>query len=367
MRKFSLLEDVCLVLNEREALKRATAEKLHAALTQRRYNCSRLAPSAQLADILSERRPRVLVIDYLVGDFGTALDILEELRRSRALSHIAVIVLTDEPSVAVAVSALKLGARDYLELQVPHALERALGCITSLLSVECETVALKPSAFIATTPCVRAVLANIRSLAETSARCVVLYGEHGTGRSALGRILHDSQSRPGIFRERDLRIENLDQMSSDRDELCAVEQSTLMIEHTERASSELQEIVRQSASSKNPRLLYGCTSESTVRDIVQVTEANVIEVPPLRERDGDVLPLLRHFARDVPRTPLEIDDELLNEVRHESWPGNVRELRAVTWDTLCRSAKGRKSFRLSLRESKSRWERYHAEDWLCPR
>ncbi|HWB76662.1 MAG TPA: sigma-54 dependent transcriptional regulator [Nannocystaceae bacterium] len=58
-----------------------------------------------------------------------------------------------------------------------------------------------------------------------------------------------------------------------------------------------------------------------------------IQLPPLRERVGDIAPLARHFAarassrlHGVALTPSDADLELL---RTYEWPGNVRELSAV--------------------------------------
>ena len=55
-----------------------------------------------------------------------------------------------------------------------------------------------------------------------------------------------------------------------------------------------------------------------------------IEVPPLRERPEDILPLARHFVerlRDRLSLPeLRLDASCLNALQAYAWPGNVREL-----------------------------------------
>jgi psp operon transcriptional activator len=60
----------------------------------------------------------------------------------------------------------------------------------------------------------------------------------------------------------------------------------------------------------------------------------VIVLPPLRERREDILPLARHFARqmavelslpDTPGFAPQIEKQLL----HYDWPGNIRELKNV--------------------------------------
>lgn len=60
---------------------------------------------------------------------------------------------------------------------------------------------------------------------------------------------------------------------------------------------------------------------------------NVVRVslPPLRDRQGDVPLLVRHFVDHFceiyDRTPLDVDDRLMAFLDSHSWPGNVRELR----------------------------------------
>ncbi|MDD2869989.1 sigma-54-dependent Fis family transcriptional regulator [Neomegalonema sp.] len=58
-----------------------------------------------------------------------------------------------------------------------------------------------------------------------------------------------------------------------------------------------------------------------------------IEVPPLRERRGDIPLLADHFnrmaAERLSRDPLDLPDSILDRLLAYSWPGNVREMRNV--------------------------------------
>ena len=58
-----------------------------------------------------------------------------------------------------------------------------------------------------------------------------------------------------------------------------------------------------------------------------------IEVPPLRERDDDIVQLASHFVektcQDFGRRPLSLSREHLALMRQYDWPGNVRELNNV--------------------------------------
>jgi transcriptional regulator with PAS, ATPase and Fis domain len=57
----------------------------------------------------------------------------------------------------------------------------------------------------------------------------------------------------------------------------------------------------------------------------------LIEIPPLRERSEDVIPLMEHFldlcARRANMQPPELGDSAREALQAHSWPGNVRELR----------------------------------------
>ena len=52
-----------------------------------------------------------------------------------------------------------------------------------------------------------------------------------------------------------------------------------------------------------------------------------VELPPLRERQGDILLLARHFAKEMTGSTTMLTPEVLARFSEYSWPGNVRELR----------------------------------------
>jgi two-component system response regulator HydG len=58
-----------------------------------------------------------------------------------------------------------------------------------------------------------------------------------------------------------------------------------------------------------------------------------IELPPLRERDGDIAVLARHFVRRQAESDalpdLDISDEAIAVLERHGWPGNIRELKNV--------------------------------------
>jgi len=55
-----------------------------------------------------------------------------------------------------------------------------------------------------------------------------------------------------------------------------------------------------------------------------------LEIPPLRERDSDVVLLAKHFAAELGKElrgrEVTLSNEALAALRAHKWPGNVREL-----------------------------------------
>ena len=55
-----------------------------------------------------------------------------------------------------------------------------------------------------------------------------------------------------------------------------------------------------------------------------------LELPPLRERDSDIVLLIRHFlalhARQKGKTAIQVNEEAITLMERYSWPGNVREV-----------------------------------------
>lgn len=65
------------------------------------------------------------------------------------------------------------------------------------------------------------------------------------------------------------------------------------------------------------------------RDLYYRLAVFPVQVPPLRERDGDTLLLAREFIRRKARAPMELSEEDERRLDTYRWPGNVRELEHV--------------------------------------
>jgi transcriptional regulator with PAS, ATPase and Fis domain len=83
----------------------------------------------------------------------------------------------------------------------------------------------------------------------------------------------------------------------------------------------------------NPSLQQAVTRLEFREDLYYRLNVFRINIPPLREREGDVELLARHFLQELARQqelePKALDPDAIAALRAHSWPGNIRELKNV--------------------------------------
>src|SRR5439155_22149893 len=77
----------------------------------------------------------------------------------------------------------------------------------------------------------------------------------------------------------------------------------------------------------------GAVADGKLRsDLLYRLSVFPVQVPPLRDREGDIVGLAEHFLRELNEesdTAKHLSDRTREALRHHSWPGNVRELKNV--------------------------------------
>lgn len=307
--------------------------------------------------------------DVVVTDLRMpGADGLAVLQTARALTPPPeVIVMTAHGTAESAIAAMKAGAADYL--LKPFALDELRLRVSRLMqqrSSEQKNARLLERLtpdLVAESPAMRRVLEAARRVAATDAT-VLLLGESGTGKSQLARFIHFSSARAGgpcvevhcaalpeTLLESELfghekgaftgaherKAGHLARSSGGSlflDEIGEVTQMTQV-----KLLRFLQEKQFVPVGGTEPKTVDTRVIAATNRDLSEaVSEGrfredffyrlNVfsIEVPPLRDRREDVLPLARRFlaSRGLPLTKLS--PEAQSALLAHRWPGNVREL-----------------------------------------
>jgi len=327
--------------------------------------CAEEAASAEeaLAKIAAHRPDMVLLDVRLPGMSG--IEALTEIRKLAA--NLPVLLITAHADLRQAVAAMKSGADDYLAK--PVDLDELEAAIFDALGAEGKpsdgrpTPSL-PSWFVCHSAGMRRVAETAAVVAPSDAPVLIL-GDSGTGKDLVARLIHEwspraagplvaancaslpealveselfghtkgaftgaSQARQGFFRAAHGGTLFLDEIG----ELPLHVQPKLL-----RAleSGEITPVGSDAPVRVDTRLVA-----ATNRDLAKEVEEgrfredlyyriNVIElaIPPLVERQDDILPLARHFAVEFAGAPVRLSPQAVQCLLAFSWPGNVRELR----------------------------------------
>ena len=300
---------------------------------------------------------------------------LELLPRLKEIApHCEVVMLTGEASVESAVSAMKLGAFDYIRKPCPFGeleqlLERAwehhrLGRENEQLRQVIGRTA--PSAeIIGTSLEIQRVLRLIEKVAPTDSPVLVL-GESGTGKELVARAVHQrsgraskpmvtincaalqeslleselfghekgaftgaTTSKPGLFEVADGGTLFIDELGELAPSLQAKLLRVLEDGHMRRvgATREQRVDVRIIAAT-NRNLAEDVAARRFREDLFFRINVLSIDLPPLRNRRDDIPLLANHFLIKLGRD-WTLSDGAMNALQHYSWPGNVRELHNV--------------------------------------
>lgn len=361
-----------ILVIEDDAFVRHSLERL---LSLAGYEVLSAGGASEGTAIFESRRCDLVLLDVRLPD-GNGLDILKHMRE--AGEDLPVIMVTAFPAVQAAVAAVKAGAYDYIvkpfdSEELKYTINRALATQelkSEVLRLQHEHKRrFQTHKLVGTSPAMTRLKELISKVASTDAS-VLIQGESGTGKELIADAIHDSSSR----RARALVKINCSAIPAElvESELFGYERGAFtgairnkagLFELADGGTLFLDEISEMSPAlqPKLLRVLEGQTFRRVggVRDIrvdvrvvaatnrdlrASITAGNfrqdlfyrlgmVIDVPPLRERREDILPIARRVLEDlrvetrknISGLSLEVEEMLLSY----PWPGNVRELRNV--------------------------------------
>jgi DNA-binding NtrC family response regulator len=298
--------------------------------------------------------------------------LLQQLRQRDPAVY--VIVMTAFGSVDLGVRAMKLGAYDFIEK--PLDLQRIrLAVQAALADAQRRRVrgALEIASsdrfcdIIGASAAMRAVFELITRVADSNAR-VLITGENGTGKELVARAIHQlSPRRSGPLIEINLAamaptlIESelfgheagafTDARARKLGVFDRANGGTLFLDEIGEIPAEIQvkllRVIQQRSFERvggvervnvDVRLIFATNKDLELavergqfrEDLYYRINVIRIEVPPLRERRGDIPLLVNHFIRrfaaENGRDVVGVSEEALALLERFHWPGNVRQL-----------------------------------------
>jgi len=306
---------------------------------------------------------------------------LELLARLLAIDPtLPVIVMTAWGNVELAVEAMRRGARDFV--QKPWENERLLAIVRTqaelaralrrgrLLEATTRAMGHDEVTIVASCRAMQPVLEMIARVGPSDAN-VLITGEHGTGKEVVAHAVHAASLR----RERPLVTVNVGGLSEGvfASELFGHERGAFTDAKAERIGrfemadsgtlfldeianvplSQQAKLLRVLETGELERVGSSRTRRVDVR-LVSATNANPVEevaagrfredllyrlntveilIPPLRQREEDIILLATHFlgrfAARYRKSIKGFDTVAVTTLRRHPWPGNVRELAHV--------------------------------------
>ncbi|MBF7141615.1 MULTISPECIES: sigma-54-dependent transcriptional regulator [Pseudomonas] len=305
------------------------------------------------------------------------IDGLQLLRQLKDIDPaLPVMLITGHGDVALAVSAMRQGAYDFMEKPfsserlveaVRRALEqRRLTLQVSSLQRQLQHREALHERLIGHSVAMQALRAAIANVADTPAN-VLITGETGTGKELVARCLHDySRRHPHAFVA--LNCGGLSDPLFDSEifgheassgsqrvgKLEHAHEGTLFLDEVEalpaalqvRMLRVLQERTLERLGSNQPvavdirviaatkaDMAHGAHETHLRSDFFYRLNVVTLELPPLRSRREDIPVLFEHFLQQAAlrfdRDVRPLDDVTRSRLMTHGWPGNVRELRNV--------------------------------------
>jgi DNA-binding NtrC family response regulator len=349
-------------------------EVLRRNLTTEGYEVITAPGVAEAVEILDATSVDLVITDLKMPRVG-GLDLIRHVRAR--FREVGIIMITGYGSIETAVAAIKEGAENYLPK--PFTDSELLSAVRDALQkVRFQRAALSQEAaapvhsfgLIGESAAMRGVYRAMAKAVSVSAT-VLITGESGTGKELVARGIHyagprarapfvpincggipeslleselfghvkgaftgATESRAGFFQIADGGTVFLDEISETslamQVKLLRVLQDgeIRMVGGTQQLNVDVRII-----AATNKELLNLVRRQMFREDLYFRINVLNIDVPPLRERDDDVLVLAQHFVRkcseELGREAPRFSDGVLEMLRRYHWPGNVRELENV--------------------------------------
>ncbi|MCH2154683.1 MAG: sigma-54 dependent transcriptional regulator [Opitutales bacterium] len=334
-----------------------------------------LAANAQEAFNLMESQPFDVVLTDLRMAGKSGLTVIDKCLKMP--NPPVCIMMTAYGSVDTAVKAMKRGAFDFLPKPVNlEKLEILIQRALESRNLKEENVQLHErldkkyqfTSIVGDSPALNQVIETVKQVAPTKAT-VLLTGETGTGKELFAQAIHQNSERnrgpflavncaalaanlleselfghekgafTGAMERRIGRFEAADGGTLFLDEIGEIDASTQVKLLRFLESRSFERLGSQKPIAVDVRLVFA--TNKNLADMVRTGDfredlyyrLNVVEItlPPLREREEDIFPLLEHFigfyAQENRLNPVKLTEGAVRVLAAYRWPGNIRELR----------------------------------------
>lgn len=340
---------------------------LRLLLQQANYKVVEAESPVECEQVLQRLVPSLILLDMNFTQDTTSGQEGLKLLESIVPTSIPVILMTAWANIQLAVYGIQNGACDFIEK--PWIKSHLLKQIQHHLNSQQARRHDSDELWITKSSKMQALEGLIQQLAKTEANVLIL-GENGTGKSLLAERIHKlSQRHFGQFVNlnmaaiTDTLFESelfghqkgafTDAKQSRDGALNKAHQGTLFMDEVGSLPINLQpkllqvletgvytpvggeqtQVDARLIAATNQDLMKAIESGGFRQDLYYRLNTFVITLPPLRERQADIIPLslafIRRYSKKYSKSEVSLNEEAIKQLTYHRWPGNVRELRNI--------------------------------------
>lgn len=323
--------------------------------------------------IIKQKKIKIMIADLIMPGING----IELMKKAREIEPtISTVIITAHGTIQTAINAIREGAYDYVEKPFcPEKVELLIKNLVEHQDLVEENISLRRKiedrfhfkGIVAKSPKMLKIIELVKTVAPSNATILII-GKTGTGKEVIARAIHHQSPRrnkpfiatscaalPESLLESELfghergsftgaverkkgKFEAGDKGTLFLDEIGEINANTQI--HLLRALEE-KKITRVGGNEEitvdvrviaatNRNLKTLATQGKFREDLYYRLNVVTIDLPPLKDRMEDILPLAEHFlkkyAEENNKNIKKFSDDVVKFMLNYSWPGNVREL-----------------------------------------
>ena len=347
-----------LIIDDDFSLRRV----IEKALKNSKTNINGVSTISEAWVDIEKNKYDLIICDVVLPD-GDGLELVKKVKlKDNSQSFI---IISAKNNLLTAIKANQLDVVDYLPkpLDLNDLTITVDRCLKNQMIIHNELIIDEKLPIIGTSSVMQSVFKNIAKITKTN-YTVLITGESGSGKELVAKVIHDYSSRShspfipinmaslpkdlieselfgyekgaftgaekrtlGFFEKANGGTLFLDEIGDMPIDVQARLLRVLQFGEFSRVGG--REVIKTNVriiSATNKNLLNSIDQNLFRQDLYYRLNVINIDLPPLRERENDIIDIAKNFLASFSNNDKSLDNGALEFLKNHNWPGNIREL-----------------------------------------